>query len=267
MRIRRVQTPEDVRQAYPCATESPIPFWADGVPLCREWFAENLGKYIEGFHLIDEDGNVIGHIYWASSGHALIPYEIENGLAYIYCDWVQQHHRGKGGMHLLFQEFVEFLRSQGYKGILVRGTEFEDYMHCRHFLKRGFQMLQESGGGKLLYYPLSQTSVVVEPITPRVAKESAAKVEVLVIGSRFCPVGASAVLAVRKVAQEFGERVVIKEIPSSREVIARYGVAHGIFVNGRAKFFGPVSESQVRRAIEEELPQGDDILKLCSAGR
>ncbi|MDH7486712.1 MAG: GNAT family N-acetyltransferase [Anaerolineae bacterium] len=140
MKIQRVQAPEDVQQAYPCATESPIPFGADGLPLCREWFAENLGRYVEGFHLLDENGNVIGHIYWASSSHALVPYEIEDGMAYIYCDWVQQHHRGKGGMHLLFQEFVGFLRSQGYKGILVDGTEFEGYMHYRHFLKRGFQV-------------------------------------------------------------------------------------------------------------------------------
>lgn len=253
MKIRRVQTPEDIQQAYPCATESPIPFWADGLPLCREWFADNLGKYIDGFHLVDENGNVIGHIYWASSSHAIVPYEIEDGLAYIYCDWVQQHHRGKGGMHLLFQEFVGFLRSQGYKGILVAGTEFEGYKYYRHFLKRGFQVLQESNGGKLLYYPLSQASVVAKPITAHVAKESVAGVEVLVIGSRFCSVAASVVLAVRKVAQELGERVAIKEIPAGREVIAQYGVANGIFINGKAKFFGPVSESQVRKAIEEEL--------------
>lgn len=253
MKIRRVQTLEDIEQAYPCATESPIPFWADGLSLCKEWFAKNLGKYIEGFHLLDENGNGIGHIYWASSTQALAPYEIEEGVAYIYCDWVQHRHRGKGGMHLLFQEFVGFLRSQGYKGILVDGTEIEGYMHNSHFLKRGFQVLRQSDGGMLLYYPLSQASVVVKPIVARVAKEGNAEVEILVIGSHFCPVGASAVLAVRKVAQEFGERVSLKEIPASREAIAQYGVADGIFVNGKARFFGPVSEGQVRKAIEGEL--------------
>lgn len=253
MKTRRVQTAQDIEQAYSCATESPIPFWADGLPLCKEWFAKSLGKYIEGFHLLDENGDVIGHIYWASGTQALVPYEIEDGAAYIYCDWVQRRHRGKGGMHLLFQEFVGFLRSQGYKGILVDGTEIEGYMHYSHFVKRGFQVLRQSDGGKLLYYPLSQDSVVVKPIAARVAKEGKAEVEILVIGSRFCPVGASAVLAIRKVAQEFGERVSIKEVPASRETIAQYGVADGIFVNGKAKFFGPVSESQVRKVIEEEL--------------
>lgn len=256
MKTRRIQTSRDIQQAYPCATESPTPFWADGLPLCKEWFTENLGKYVEGFHLEDKDGNVIGHIYWAPSGRALVPYEIEDGVAYIYCDWVQRSQRGKGGMHLLFEGFVEFLRSQGYKGILVDGTEFEGYMHYQHFLKRGFQVIRESNGSKLLYYPLSQASVAVRPIPahlPEAQPENAAEVEVLVIGSRFCPVGASAVLAIRRVAVEFGERVRVEEIPASREVIARYGVADGIFINGKTKFFGPVQENQVRKAIEEEL--------------
>ena len=261
MNVQRVQTPEDIKQAYPCTTESPIPFWADGLSLCRDWFSENLGKYIEGFHLEGENGKIIGHIYWAPSNQALVPYEIEDGMAYIYCDWVQQHHREKGGMHLLFREFVEFLHSQGYKGILVDGTKIEGYMHYQHFLKRGFQVIRESNGSKLLYYPLSQASVVVKPITTRIADNVSAKVEVLVIGSHFCPVGASVVLAVRKVAQEFGKRVMVKEVPASREVIAQYGVADGIFINGKANFFGPVKESQVRKAIEEELNQNHDDLR------
>ncbi len=253
MEVRSVRTPEDVERAYPCATESPVPFWADGLPGCREWLAAHLGRYVEGLHLLDESGNVIGHIYWAPSDQALVPYEIEEGAAYIYCEWVQHGYRGRGGMRLLFQELVRLLRLQGCKGILVDGTEFEGYMHYQHFIQRGFQVLREGEGGKLLYYPLSQPSIAVKPLTVRVAKETDAEVEVLVIGSRFCPVGASAVLAVRKVAQEFGERVAIREIPASREVIARYGVADGIFINGKPKFFGPVKETQVRKAIEDEM--------------
>lgn len=256
MEIRKVCTPEDVRHTYPCATESPPPFWADGLSLARAWFSENLGKHIEGFHLEDEPGSVIGHIYWAPGERALAPYEIEDGVAYIYCEWVQRSYRGQGGMHLLFQGLVECLRSQGYKGILVRGTEFESYMHYQHFLKRGFHIISGSDGGKLLYYPLSRASVTVRPITGRVPGKAGVEVEILVIGSHFCPVGASAVLAVRKVARELGERVRLEEVPASRDAVARYGVAHGIFINGKVKLVGPVGENQVRQAIEEELSQG-----------
>lgn len=143
-------------------------------------------------------------------------------------------------------------RLEGYKGILVDGTEYEGYMHYRHFLNRGFRVIQENGG-KLMYYPLSQLSVTVRPIVAHIPQEAGAEVEVLVIGSLFCPVGVSAVLSIRKVAWEFGERVRVREIPASRDVIAQYGIADGIFINGKPKFFGPVKEEQVRQAIEEEL--------------
>jgi len=87
----------------------------------------------------------------------------------------------------------------------------------------------------------------------KIPRHGITPVEVLVIGSCFCPVGASAVLAVRKVANELGNRVKVSEIPSNRETITKYGVADGIFINGRAKFYGPVTEDEVRQAIEEEL--------------
>lgn len=253
MIIRQVQTAEDIQKAYPCSTEAPIPFWEDGLPMCRDWLSENLGRHIEGLHLEDENGTVIGHIYWAPSNQALAPYEIEEGAAYIYCDWVQEQYRAKGGAHILFQELVDLLRRKSYKGILVDGTDFEGYMYFGHYLKRGFQVIRESEGSRLMYYPLKKASVEVKPLPMKIPKPGSSTVEILVIGAHICPVGASAVLAVRKVAQELGGRVVVREIPSSREIIAKYGVAYGFFINGKAKFFGPVSETQVRQAIEEEL--------------
>ncbi len=254
MNVYRVRDRQKAEKAYPCATESPSPFWADGLPLSRAWFADNLGEYVEGFHLEDEAGQVIGHIYWAPSERALVPYRIEHHVAFIYCEWVQRQHQGRGGMRILFDTFVDFLRSEGYKGILVDGTDFEGYMHHSHFAKRGFRVIRESDGGKLMYLPLSQKTVSVEPLSARVTRERRAPVEVLVIGSRFCPVGASAVLAVRRVAQELGDQVAVKEVPATVQTLAQYGVADGIFVNGQPRFFGPVTEEQVRKVIQEELP-------------
>lgn len=55
--------------------------------------------------------------------------------------------------------------------------------------------------------------------------------EVLIVGSLFCPVGAATVLCLRRAAAEFGDRVVIKEVPTGPEALPRYGVADGIFIN------------------------------------
>jgi len=250
VRVFRLTSPQEAQAAYPCATESPQPFWADGLALSRAWFAENLGEHVEGFHL-EEDGKVIGHIYWASSEQALVPYRIEPGAAWLYCEWVQRPYQGQGYMRKLFSAFIEHLRSEGYKGVLVGATDYEGYMHRSHFAKRGFQPIEGSGG--LMYLPLTQASVRVEPLRTKVEREGRAPVEVLVIGSLFCPVGAAAVLYLRKVAAEFGDRVALKEVPAGPEALARYGVADGIFINGEPKFFGPATEAQVRAVIVEEV--------------
>ncbi len=256
--IERLTGRDQAREAYPCV-EGPT-LWAEGLPLSQQWFAANLGEHIEGFHLKDlEEGRVIGHIYWAPSERALVPYEIEDRVAFLYCEWVQTPYRGRGLMRRLFGEFIEALKQEGYKGVLVDGTEIEDYMHYSHFAKRGFRVIQDFGQFKLMYLPLAQEEVAVRRLEPKVPVEERAPVEVLIIGSRFCPVGSVAVLLVRKVAEaeEFRGKVLIEEVPATREAIARYGVADGIFINGKMKFLGPVGEEGVRRAIQEELGRTD----------
>lgn len=250
MRILRLARSEEARAAYPCATESPRPFWADGLALSREWFAGNLGKHVEGFHL-EEDSKVISHIYWAPSERALVPYKTEPGVAWLYCEWVQRGYRGRGYMRALFSAFLDYLKAEGYKGVLVGATDYEGYMHHSHFAKRGFHTIK--GGSGLMYLPLRQESVRVEPLKTKVGREGAAPVEVLVIGSLSCPVGAAAVLYLRKAVAEFGNRVVLEEVPAGPEALARYGVADGIFINGKQAFFGPVTAAQVRAAIEKAL--------------
>lgn len=250
MRVRHLLA-QDVKTTYPCATEIPPPFWANGLPLSREWFATHLGEAVEGFHLEDETGAVIGHIYWSPGENALVPYRIEEGVAFEYCEWIQRVWQGKGGMRLLFQAFVEHLQAKHYKGILVDGTEYEGYMHYSHFLKRGFRILRQSDGGKLMYYPISQENVNIEPIPTQLPPEC--RTGICIFGSLFCPVGASAVMAVRNAVSELGGKVKLQEIPASRKVIERYGIADGIYLNGKPAFFGPVKEEQIKETIRREF--------------
>jgi hypothetical protein len=65
MKVCRVTCNGQSENAYPYATENPQSFWADGLPLSRDWFTENLGKHVEAFHLHNDHGEVTGHIYWA----------------------------------------------------------------------------------------------------------------------------------------------------------------------------------------------------------
>ena len=147
---------------------------------------------------------------------------------------------------------MDYLHLRGFKGILVDATTIEGYMHQRHFLKRGFKTLMGIGDGRLLYYPISQESVWVEPLKPLVTREGTAPVDILVIGSHFCPVAASAVLSLRKVAAELDGLVQLREVDADRSIIEHYGVADGIYINGKPAFFGPVNEATVRETIRKE---------------
>ena len=252
MRACHVECSTKLEGTYPCSADYPERFWSNGLPLSREWFRDNLGKQVEAFHLVNDQGNVIGHIYWAASNCALAPYEIEDGVAYVYCEWIQIAHRGDGGMRMLFEEFADYLHRQDYKGILVTATTIDEFMHERHFLKRGFKVLRETENGKLLYYPINQETIHVEPLESHVAREGTAPVEVLVLGSHFCPIAASAVLSLRKVAREQGDAVSLREVVADRHSIEQYGVAEGIYINGKPAFFGPVDEETVRKTIRKE---------------
>ena len=90
-------------------------------------------------------------------------------------------------MRALFSAFVEYLKGEGYKGVLVGATDYEGYMHHSHFAKRGFRVIREGDGGKLMYLRLAQETVEAEPLAPRIPMEGKAPVEVLIVGSRFCP--------------------------------------------------------------------------------
>jgi hypothetical protein len=58
--------------------------WADFLPESRRWFKQNLGKHVEGYHLLDAK-KVVGHIYFAPSERAIVPFDVEPNVAFIYC--------------------------------------------------------------------------------------------------------------------------------------------------------------------------------------
>jgi hypothetical protein len=56
-----------------------------------------------------------------------------------------------------------------------------------------------------------------------------------------------------EVAREFGRRVMVKEIPASREALVRYGTVEGVWINGRRLSGGGLPEEAIRLAIGEAL--------------
>lgn len=250
--VERLKGADDTQRAYCCMTEVPSP-WPQALCQCRDWITNNLGKYVEGYHLRLESGEVIGHLYYAPSERALFPYEVEHGVGVLYCDWVQTRYQGRGLGKRLYDIFLGDLRAEGAKGVLVEATDKEGHMYYRHYEARGFKLLAEKEHRKLMFMPLAQEEVRANPLEPNIQPRRGTPVEILVLNGYMCPHDTATCMQVRGIAQEFGERVVLREEWLTPVSLHQYGVAKGIFINGLQKLFGAETEEAIRQAILEEL--------------
>jgi len=249
MQVKRVGS-GDLASTYCCMKETPLGVnWADYVPKSKEWFGANLGKHIDGYHLLDDD-NVVGFIYWASSENALVAYETEPKVACIYCTEVLRNYLHKGHGRLMFDFMKSDLKGQGFKGILVDASDFKEWMHYELFLKQGFRVIREHAPFKLMYFPLMKESVDVKLIDLSY-QPSKDKVEVTLFSNFACPVGPSMYNLVKKVALGFGDQVKLVELSGTFDSIRKYGTSDPL-INGKIKLLGPASEEAIRKAIQEE---------------
>jgi len=250
--VRRLQGPQDAPQAYCCMSEVPTP-WPEAVCMCQDWVGQNLGKFVEGYHLQLSSGETVGHLYYSPSERALFPYEVEAGVAILYCEWIQRRYQGQGLGKQLFTTFLNSMQQMGVKGILVEGTDIEGQMHAWHYIGRGFKIIYNAGHTHLLYLPLTQVEVHFSPIKARIRPYSKIPIEILIIKGYLCPYEVATQVLVRQVAGEFGPRVRIQEKWLSPQTLQQYGSTRGIFINGRQKLVGGESEEAIRQAILEEM--------------
>ncbi len=205
-RIEQADTP----QCYCCMTEVPTP-WSDALCQCRNWIAENLGRYAEGYHAQLGSGEVVGHLYYAASDQALFPYEVEPGAAVMYCEWVQRRYQGHGIGRQLYDAFVAEMQSQHCKGILVQATDLEGQVNLRHYTSRGFRLMSESGHRKLLYHALEQPTVMARPLQPNIRPRRGVPVQVMILSGYLCPLDVSTQALLLEIAQEFGDQIILRQ--------------------------------------------------------
>lgn len=250
--IRRLSSKEEAQKAYCCMSEVPTP-WPDALCQCRDWVTENLGRYVEGYHLQLGGDEVIGHLYYAPSERALFPYEVETEVSILYCDWVQKRFQGKGLGRQLFQSFLDDMRKADKKGVLVEASNSEGQMYYKHYQKRGFEIVQGEGNHVLLYYPIGQEQVQVRHLPSSIRPRKGRPVEILVLNGYMCPYEVSTQLLLRSILSEFGDQVILQDVWLTPETLHKFGVAKGVFINGRQKLSGGETEGAIRQAIVEEF--------------
>jgi ribosomal protein S18 acetylase RimI-like enzyme len=252
MQVRKV-TLKDVSATYCCMNATPPGVaWADFRPESRSWFKQNLGKHVEGYHLLDAK-KVVGHIYFSPSERAIVPFDVEPNVAFIYCTEMLQEYARKGYGKMMFDYAKSDLKERKFKGIIVDASDFEGYMHHTHFTKQGFKIIAEHPPFKLMYFPLSKEKVEAKPLKLNY-QPSKDKVEVTLFKHSFCPVGSYMNSLLKRVAESFGENVKLVEVNLTLESVRKYGTTDPV-INGKVKLLGPASEEDARKAIQEEIDQ------------
>lgn len=250
MLVKKV-TLDDLVDTYCCIQEETIDEkHLEGLYKSREWFTVNLGKYVEGYHLCDNE-KAVGLIYYAMSENALIPYKIEKNVACIYCTEILPDYSHKGYGRMLFGFMIKELLREDCKGIFIAATEFKEWMYYEHFQKQGFKEINTKSPYKLMYLPLLQEDISVKMCDLNY-KPSKDKVEVTLFKNFFCPIGVYMYQMIKEVAKSFGDKIKLVEIEANPETIRKYGTADPL-INGKSKFFGPASEEEVENAIQEEI--------------
>jgi len=250
IRVVHLSEAGQAERACPCMTEGPVP-WALALEACRQWMTEHAGKTVHGLHLEDA-GEVVGHVYYTASQDALIPYRVEPGVAVVHCEWVQRRHQGKGYAHALCESLTRRAEAEGYKGIVVAATDEEQCMHHRHFACRGYEPLSVEGPMHLMYRPLTQETIDVQPLPLRIAPRRQPPIEVIAFSGGFCPFEAATSQLAISITREFGSNVKLTQVAASRRALEEYGVASGVYVNGM-RMPGGEPEEAIRRAIAKEL--------------
>jgi len=250
MLVKRV-TRDDVEVTFCCAEEfQPSYGWTECLPEARKWFRANLGKSIEGYHLLDGE-RVVGMVYWARSEEAILPYEVEPNVACVYCTKLLEGYKRKGHGKFMLDYVKQDLRKRGFKGILVPATELDVYIPYKDFLKQGFRIIGEHPPFKDMYYPLTKEDIEVK-VHELGYKPAKDKVEVTLFRNFTCPVSVHMHHMLKRVAEGFGDKVKIVELEATPETARRCGTVDPL-VNGKMKFFGPVSEKTAENAIQEEI--------------
>jgi predicted GNAT family acetyltransferase len=250
--VKRLADQADANNAYGCFNDDSSP-WKDALCACREWVSQNLGRFVEGYHLETGAGVVVGHLYYAISPQALLAYQIEPGLAVLYCEWVKRSYQGQGYGRLLFENFLAEMKAKNALGVLVEVSSQDERMKEDIFTTRGFHPIHTAENKSLLYLPLTRSEVQASPLAPAMRPRRGAPVEVVILYGFACPFDYATRLSLRQVAGEFGQRAALREVHLTPETIKEFGASGGIFINGKQKLSGGEPEIAIRRAIAEEL--------------
>jgi GNAT superfamily N-acetyltransferase len=210
----------------------------------ENWYYKMLSKGLRVKLARDDSGVVGGMIQYVPIEHSTAEGE---GLYFIHCIWVHGHKQGRGNFQkrgmgkALLKAAEDDARGLGAKGMVAWGLSMPMFMRAAWFKRQGYEKVDKDGMMVLLWKRFTEDA---KP--PRFIKRKKTpqpipgKVAVVSFRNGWCTAGNAVHERAKKASAQFGDRVVFSEHDTSdRDVLLAWGVADGLFIDGKQIRTGP----------------------------
>jgi len=183
-------------------------------------------------------------------------------LYFVLCIWVHGHRQGRGNFQkrglgkALLQAAEQDARERGARGMAAWGLALPFWMKASWFKKQGYRKADRDSIRVLMWKPFVEGAEPPRWIRQRKKPEPVpGKVTVTAFINGWCPVMNLVFERAKRAAAEFDDRVVFQEMSTfDRDVFLDWGIADGLFINGREMRTGPPPKyEKIRKAIAKAL--------------
>lgn len=209
---------------------------------------------------VDENGVEGGMIQYGPIEHSHVD---GTGLYFVYCIHVHGYRQGRGnfrnrgmGKALLAAAEAD-AKARGAAGMAAWGLWLPIWMKASWYRKHGYRKADRQGMSVLLWKAFTDDAQPPRwfPVKKQVHDTVDGKVNITAFSSGWCLSQNLVYERARRAAAEFGEQVVFHEIDtSSRDAVARWGIADAVLVDGRNLQKGPPpSYEKIRKIIARRV--------------
>ena len=229
--------------------------------LCRKecWYKNMKDKGLRVKLARNEEGVVTGMIQYAPIEHSWVEGE---DLHFVYCIWVHGHKKGRGDFRkkgigkALMKAAEEDVKSLNSGGLVVWGVIMPFYMRAKWFKKHGYSKVERKGISVLLWKRFKEEAVPPHWIAAKKKPEPVSgKVAVTALTNGWCAGINGMIERAKKVSEEFGDKVIFREIDvSDRSAVREWGLSDGLFVDAKNIYQGPpLSYDAIKKKIEKKV--------------
>jgi len=152
----------------------------------------------------------------------------------------------------LLQAAEEDCRMLGTNGLATWGLSIPVFMRASWFRRKGYSMIAKNGMMCLLWKPFNENARPASFIKPKMKPEKGVdKVNLTLFRNGWCPAQNVACERALRACDEFPGKINIREYNTfDQEVVKKWGIHEGIFLDGKEIRTGPPpSYLKIRRKI------------------